>query len=82
MKNKEIKKIQIIEMLRNIYEINNRNAFNIYNKIIENKSIKEIDIIFDDLSNIINNKNEITKKLAIDLNKIYNNFEEKNEKYI
>ncbi|MDQ7023755.1 MAG: hypothetical protein Q9M97_09805 [Candidatus Gracilibacteria bacterium] len=69
-------------MLRNIYEINNRNAFNIYNKIIENKSIKEIDIIFDDLSNIINNKNEITKKLAIDLNKIYNNFEEKNEKYI
>jgi hypothetical protein len=74
------KQIQIIEMLRNIYELNNDESLKIYNKIVLDKSKEEVDIIFNDLVKIIKNKNDILKKLSIDLNKVHNKYEEKRER--
>ena len=73
------KKIQIVEMLRNIYSITDENSLKIYNDVISNKSETEIDNIFNELVKVIKAKNNMLEKLSIDLNNIYNKYEEKSE---
>ena len=72
----DTKKIQIIEMLRNIYGINDIESLKIYETIVLNKEEKEIDIIFNDLVKIVKNKNDVLKKISIDINKINIEYEE------
>ena len=76
----EDKKIQIVEMLRNIYSITDEESLKIYNEVIKWKTEEEINDIFNELVDILEYKNTLLKKLSIDLSKEVNFLEEKKEK--
>jgi len=72
--------IQIVEMLRNIYVLDNKQSFDIFKNLNKNLSLKEKQEIANSIYKIIAKKNDILQKLSLDITKIVNKSNEKSEK--